>query len=60
MESQSHKSALSRNSVDVSTYESHFMATFGVLIPTSMKVYVYNHYDPFPMVGPDGLANVFY
>ena len=60
LESQSHKSALSQNGVDVSTSVSHLMVTFNQQLTTSMTVDVFSHYDSFIMVGADGLVNVFY
>jgi hypothetical protein len=43
LESQSHKSALSQNGVDVSTSVSDLMVTFDKQLPTSMTVDVISH-----------------
>jgi hypothetical protein len=60
LESQSHKSMLSQNGVDVSTSVSHLTAQFAGQLATSLTVDLFSHYDSFIVIGADGLVNVFY
>jgi hypothetical protein len=60
LESQSYKSMLIQNGVDVSTSVSHLTAQLGSQLTSSLTVDVFSHYDGFIVVGADGLVNVFY
>jgi hypothetical protein len=60
LESQSHKTMLSENGVNVSTSVSHLTAQFGSQLTSSLTVDVFSHYGGYIAVEVDGLVNVFY
>jgi hypothetical protein len=59
LESQSHKSMVARNGVDVSTSVLHFTVKFNAQLKSSLIIVdVFSHYDNFILVGADGLVSV--
>jgi hypothetical protein len=59
LESQSHKSTLSENGVNISTSVSHLTAQFGSQLTSSLTVDVFSHYGGYIEVGEDGLVSAF-